>query len=382
MGHFRVFGGLEFGRNKVFYGLAADAVGREPRKKIAHGAGWRGLPLCDRTDTAGAGLNEVDAPSPTLFVRRERGGDILRAGEFVGEHESILNRHRCALAHVGRHRVRGVAQQCNAAFHPGVQTYFFEVVPDQLIGRSQRREEFGCGILEFGEECFELVERDASLRRIVLRRVQGSEAVHVVAAERHNAHAAASPPHFPGIGVLEFTARHKAPAGVARVLQRRFAEREPTNYRADSVGADDGIVIVARTVAELDGDAGGVLIDRLHGSVEANAGGVNAGEQTVVQRGAVQRDGASGVVRHRAEVDRGERVAARIGDPRNADLDAAARNGTGEADTAEYLHGVQPEHNPRADGRPRGGALDYVGVDAADFQGRGQRQPADAAADD
>ena len=159
----------------------------------------------------------------------------------------------------------------------------------------------------------------------------------------------------------------------------RGLEREPADGAVDPVGADNEIVIAARSVAALDGDDAVALRHAVHGLPEADLHVAGRLEQQSVELGSMNRQAWPDGAPELRDVDLAQQPAAVIAEALARYLDGTARNLRVEAERAQGARGVPGQIHAGTGGPPRGLALDHLGRGTDAREHARERQAGDPA---
>ena len=150
----------------------------------------------------------------------------------------------------------------------------------------------------------------------------------------------------------------------------------------DPVGADHEIVVVVRSVAELDGDDAVALSEAFDGEPHADRHVTGRLEQQLVQVGSVQREAWPDGRPKLGDVDLGEQPAAVVVEALPRDLDGSGGDLRLESEGAQGASGVAGQIDAGTGRPPHGFALDHLGRDTDAREHARQRQAGDPATDD
>src|SRR5262245_862568 len=339
--------------------LALDPAISEPaRQYAAQLALFADLPreAHDRLDALLAALGVP--PQGRVDVRPA----ARRLRELVGEHDGVLHRHPRALAHVRRQRVRGVAQERDAAPGPGRLLDLLDVRAHDPVGRAQRRERAAYPrVAEVGEES---PQRGRALERpgpAPPRRVERRPHVELAAADRNEADSPTAPEKLDEGRQAVMVGYDESMGAIAEVGGLGRPEEPCPHARADPVGADQDVAGEDLAAIDLDPDASRAGVEGDDARVEADGLGGQAVVQALLQMSAMEQcaDGEApvGVERPVIACRQGppamiERLARQI---RRAPRADARRQAVG----LQHAHGVGIHDDPRADRREPGGALQH-----------------------
>ena len=122
-------------------GSGIGAIENGAQQRIAQAGRQGAFELSDATDAPGLVLYPAYAGRAPCM---EAGQGLVHRELFpqqLDQHHRVLEGHGGALAHVGRHGVRCVADQQHAPVIPRALGQLFQVVVDELLGRSKRVED-------------------------------------------------------------------------------------------------------------------------------------------------------------------------------------------------------------------------------------------------